>query len=146
VQPVRPGPDLERNKREGSTHKVVAEVGSRYAESPHRSDNERSSNGEQNHGEQLELGVVEEGQLRLLGEGALVEVVAEDSEREDGDGEGVAAPPRVVEREARQDLVAVFCQVRVGRNASTRVGQSWRESGLTLASDNVPEQRVLLQQ
>lgn len=58
--------------------------------------------------------------MRLLGEGAVVEVVAEDPEREDGDGEGVAAPARVVEREARQNLVAVFCD-RVGRNASTRV-------------------------
>ena len=103
----------------GNTHEVVAEVGSRDAESPHGSDDERSSNGEQDNRKQLELGVVEERQLRLLDEGAVVQVVAEDPEREDGDGEGVAAPPRVVEREARQDLVAVFCD-RVGRNASTR--------------------------
>lgn len=95
-------------KRDESTHKIVAEVSARHAESPHRSDDERSSDGKQDDREQLELGVVEERQFRLLGKGALIEVVAEDPKREDGDGEGVAAPPRVVEREARQDLVAVF--------------------------------------
>ena len=47
----------------------------------------------------------------LSAQGTLVHEVTRDAEREDGDGEGVAAAVGVVSGEAREGLVVVFAAV-----------------------------------
>jgi hypothetical protein len=99
----------------------------------HRRNDQSSSNGEKNSGEDLELGVVEEGRRRLLSECLVVataenevnqrfvgtekrekdrQVVSQDAQAEDGDGESVASPVRLAEREFGENLVLVLCGKR----------------------------------
>lgn len=74
-----------RRTRRERTHKVVAEVRPRVPESPHRGADEDAAPGEDGGGDELELGVVQEGEGRLRGEGGLVAAGRTDRVRQIGD-------------------------------------------------------------
>jgi hypothetical protein len=99
----------------------------------HRRNDQSSSDSEKNGGEDLELGVVEESRRRLLSECLMVataeeqevnqhfvekdrnkdeQVVSEDAQAKDGDGESIASPVRLAEREFGEDFILVLCGKR----------------------------------
>lgn len=55
-----------------ATHKVIAEVSAGDAEGPHGTDDEHSTAHEGQCRQQLELGIGEDGESRLIGEGDLI--------------------------------------------------------------------------
>ncbi|KAL1842236.1 hypothetical protein VTJ49DRAFT_5714 [Mycothermus thermophilus] len=106
--------DVEGEARHDAVHEdpeVVAQVGAGDAQLVGGRDDEDVADGQEGIGDVL-------GQVRLEGwvrglvaQGALIEVVAEEAEREDGDGEGVACQLAVAPEEAGEELGAVFWEV-----------------------------------
>lgn len=58
-----------------ATHKIVSEVGPRVPKGPHARPDEDGPPRKDGRGDELELGVVQEGERRLLREGVLVAVL-----------------------------------------------------------------------
>lgn len=88
--------------------KVVAQERARDAERPRARDDEDVAGGEEQHGGELGERVQEQRVRGLLGDGGLVEEVADEAEREDGGREGVAGVLGVAAEELGEDLVVVF--------------------------------------
>lgn len=103
--------NVEREAGDTRVHenpKVVSEVGSGDAKRPHARENKDVSD-EEDAGSRILHGVVlEDVEGRLVTQRLLVEVVPDDSEREDGDGEEVAAIARVAAEKLGEDSVVVF--------------------------------------
>ena len=127
--------DVEWERGDWSVHQdaeVVAQVGTGDAERPHGSQDEDVTSQEERNGRVFDDGVQEQGRRRLVGEGFVVtgkqrvsvvgrqsvlprlvgqenvQVVSEDTEREDGNGERIAAVASIAAKELGDDLVVVF--------------------------------------
>lgn len=99
---------VEREAGDGGIHedtKIVTKIGASYTQSPHAGQHQDGADGEQNAADE---GLVHRRVERLLIEGDLVEVVTQDAQREDREGQEVASSVRTTE-EASQDAVVVLC-------------------------------------
>lgn len=88
--------------------KVIAQVSPRHPQRPHTAHDEHPAGREQAGRGKLDLGERQPRQCRLVCQRGGVEVIAQDAEREDGNGERVAASVRVAERELGQNVVLVL--------------------------------------
>ncbi len=88
--------------------KVVAEEGARDAERPRRRHHQDVAAGEQPVREPLDAVLVEGRVRRLLAQRALIQVVADEAQREDGGGQGVAGGLGAAAEELGKDLIVVF--------------------------------------
>lgn len=101
-------------KRESSDHfiheeaKIVAQKGAPDAKAPCRGKDENVAAGDEGVGSCLRVCAQQERVRRLLGNGRLVEPVADDAEGEDGCGERVVGDRGVAAKQLCQDLVVVF--------------------------------------
>lgn len=83
--------DIEREPRDGGIHQdaeIVAQIGTRDAQRPHTREDENVSGAEEDEGEVRLVERCEEG---LVLERLIVKVIAEDAQREDAEGEEIAA-------------------------------------------------------
>lgn len=103
--------DVERETGDLVVHqdaKVVAEIGARDAQGPHARDDKHISDNEEGGGGVLDGVGGEDVEGGLVAQRLLVKVVASDSDREDDDGQEVAAVPRIAAKELGEDSVVVF--------------------------------------
>lgn len=117
---------IERESSNGGVHqdaKVISEVGTRNAECPHARDDKDITGSEQAIGD---VGLVDGFIERLVLEGCEVEMVTEYTQRENNDGEEVAAIVRAAE-DACEEVVFVF--YKRPRISSTSNNHSGAASG-----------------
>lgn len=91
--------------------KVVAQEGARDAQAPRRRDDKDVADDEQGVSGSLRVQRLQERVRGLLGQGRLVQPIAEEAQREDGRGEGIAGRVGSAPEQPCQDLVVVFCRM-----------------------------------
>lgn len=84
---------------------VVTKISAGHTKSPHAGENQNRANSEQ---DTTNDGLVHRGIEGLVCQGKLINMVTENSEREDGKGEEVAAIA-CASKDAGQEVVTVFC-------------------------------------
>lgn len=88
--------------------KVVAQVGASDTEGPHGGQNEDVAPGEAGSAQSLEQWLVKIWTHWLLAQCLLIQIVSEDTQREDGSGQNVAAQVSVTASKLGQNLLAVL--------------------------------------
>lgn len=108
---------------------VIPQVRPRDPEGPHAREDEDIAAGDEGDGEALRERGLQERVRGLGAQGAFVEGVAQDAEREDGEGEGVAAVERFAAGELGEGFVVVFAaggDVPEGRVEDDGGGGNWK--------------------
>lgn len=91
--------------------KVVAQEGARDAQAPRRRDDKDVAEDEQGVSGSLRVQRLQKRVRWLLRQGRLVQPIAEEAQREDGHGEGIAGRVGSAPKQPGQDLVVVFCRM-----------------------------------